>query len=72
MRIINGWADRLLSVVVPKITAGACCPPDTTIQFCYCVSHEGYAYGRYCSYNCACQISCSTCGDTVYRYQGCS
>jgi len=60
MRAISKIADRLVSVVVPKITAGACCPKDTTLQFCYC--HFGYqAYYRYCSYNCACQLVCGSC-----------
>jgi hypothetical protein len=60
MRIINRMADRLLAAVVPEIKAGACCPPDTTLHFCYCRGFQ-VAVGRYCSYNCACQLSCGAC-----------
>jgi signal peptidase I len=28
MRLVTTVADRLLSAVVPRATAGACCPPD--------------------------------------------
>jgi len=62
MQIINRMADRLLSAVVPSITAGACCPQDTTLQFCYCVGNLGRAAAyRYCSYNCSCQLICGGC-----------
>jgi hypothetical protein len=69
MKAINAMADRLLSAVVPRITAGACCPPDTTFQLCYCY-YPGYGLYRYCSYNCACQITCGGC-NTVRLTEGC-
>lgn len=59
MHIINRMADRLLSAVLPEITAGACCPKDTQISFCYC--RHGHPWYRYCSYNCACQVICGGC-----------
>ena len=63
MRAISKIADRLLSAVVPKITAGACCPKDTTRQFCYYhPAGSGIPWYRYCSYNCACQLVCGACG----------
>jgi hypothetical protein len=67
MQVINRMADRLLSAVVPKITAGACCPKDTTLQFCYCVALL-YAQYRYCSYNCSCQVVCGGCNVTEMHY----
>lgn len=69
MQVINRMADCLLSAVVPRITAGACCPKDTTLKFCYCVGYQSAAY-RYCSYNCSCQVICGGC-NVEYTTAGC-
>jgi len=60
MQVINRMADRLLSAVIPRIMAGACCPKDTTIQFCRCIGYQLAEY-RYCSYTCSCQVICGGC-----------
>ena len=66
MRLITRISDRLVGMVVPEITAGACCPPDTYQQECYCRNLTIYA--KYCSYNCACKVFCGACTNT---YIGC-
>ena len=59
MRIVTGLADRMLSMVAPRATAAACCPPDPWLAECYCHNHSIYA--KRCSYNCACKVFCGTC-----------
>jgi hypothetical protein len=59
MRLVTTVADRLLSVVVPRVTAGACCPPDPWVQECYCSNHTIYV--KTCSYTCACIAHCGGC-----------
>jgi len=66
MRMIERMSDRLLGLMVPEITAGACCPPDPWQQECYCRSHAIYA--KSCSYNCGCKTFCGSCYNT---YIGC-
>jgi hypothetical protein len=70
MRTIGTLADRMLSMVVPKIKAGACCPPDTTQQFCYCQPYHSIDHANFyrsCSYNCACQLVCGGCNTYVVQ-----
>jgi hypothetical protein len=66
MRIITRMSDRLLGLVVPEITAGACCPPDPWQQECYCRNHTVYV--KNCSYTCACAVHCGGCTNS---YIGC-
>jgi len=66
MRMIARMSDLLLGLVVPEITAGACCPPDPWQQECYCRNHTIYV--KTCSYNCACAVHCGSCSNS---YIGC-
>jgi hypothetical protein len=66
MRMITRMSDRLLRLVVPEITAGACCPPDPWQQECSCTNHTIRA--KSCSYNCGCKVFCGSCYNT---YIGC-
>ena len=59
MRLVTTVADRLLSAVVPRAIAGACCPPDPWVQECYCHSHTVYV--KNCSYTCTCAAHCGGC-----------
>jgi hypothetical protein len=69
MQLLTKAADRLLSAVVPHVTAGACltCPPSWTTEVgCPCVTqHSGSReqYVKTCSRSgCECQtIECSSC-----------
>jgi len=49
----------MLSMVAPRATAAACCPPDPWLQECYCHNHSVYV--KNCSYNCACKVFCGSC-----------
>ena len=59
MRFVNSLADRLLGVVAPKATAGACVPPDPWTQYCSCTSHVVRV--KNCSYDCKGTAVCGTC-----------
>jgi hypothetical protein len=61
LRMVAKMADRLLSVVVPTVTAGACCPHDPYVQECRCHSATKSVWVKSCSLNCACQPVCSAC-----------
>lgn len=65
MRLIAPIADRLLSAVVPRVTAGACCPPDTQQVACdgcgRTSQHLWMRAWKTCSYNCACKLMCGPC-----------
>lgn len=51
IRMLTSVGDRLLSRVVPSVTAAGCCPRDM-----YCKNHN-----RFCL-DCACHyIPCGTC-----------
>lgn len=54
-RIVARAADKLLGAFAPKISAGACCPPD---GYYTCYNHAKL----YCKYNCSCQVYCSQVG----------
>lgn len=64
MRLMNLVADRLLSAVVPRITAGACCAGDPFWKTCFC--EDGVWFHKSCHYNCSCGVVCGDCTDTVY------
>ncbi len=60
MRIIRTMADRMLSAVVPTVTAAAiCCQPDPQVYECYC--HNGVLYLKTCTPRCNCTLSCGPC-----------
>jgi hypothetical protein len=69
LRFIAPIADRILSAIVPRATAGACCPPDPYLVACTgCYrgySHQYVYEAKTCSYNCACQVSCGGCNTLV-------
>jgi hypothetical protein len=53
-------ADRLLSAVVPKTIAAACCAPDCFYQYKNETSGgHCYRYKRYCCYTCTCSLNCN-------------
>jgi hypothetical protein len=64
-QLLGSIADRLVTLAVPKTTAGACCPPDPYRDTCYCgpVGTDGHPwiYYRDCRTNCGCQESCGGC-----------
>lgn len=64
MHFISPIADRMLSVVVPRVTAGACCPPDphqVACGPCYVNRLTRHQTQRTCSYTCACKVVCGGC-----------
>ncbi len=68
MRMITRMADRLLSTVVPEITAGACCPQhgQQVINPCYCSG--GHVYEQTCYVDCGCHRSnCTACREIGTR-----
>ena len=63
-QLLGSIADRLVTLAVPKTTAGACCPPDPYRETCYCKVGSDYhpwVYYRDCRTNCNCQESCGSC-----------
>jgi hypothetical protein len=61
MRLLDVAADRLVSLLAPKTTAGACaCDPAPYTQVCS-GCHERTKYTRNCSYDCNCKVYCSPC-----------
>ena len=62
MRLINSLADRVLGVVAPKTTAGACIPPDPYTRYCSCTSHTVKV--KNCNNNCAGVVFCGSCYST--------
>jgi hypothetical protein len=64
MRMINKLADRLLSAVVPEITAGACCSLNGTkyTQECYCKGER--VWFQHCQIGCTCKATCGACYNT--------
>jgi len=68
VRIIATLADRLLGLMVPTVTAGACCPHDPWVQECSCHESTETVWAKNCQYNCACQPVCGACYNT---YIGC-
>ena len=66
MALIQKAADRMLSLVAPKLTAGASCCADSgkhVTQYCYggyCT--DDYIYKQNCVLNCFCEpIYCGAC-----------
>lgn len=60
MRVINRAADRMLTALVPKITAYGC-TPGTHTYFCYCRLIGNEFYGRFTQV-----CTCSGNGSTLY------
>lgn len=65
MRLLTMAADRLLSTVVPHVTASACIACPTITVYCECSSHGNslVKWYRQCSYSgCECQTEhCGAC-----------
>jgi hypothetical protein len=67
MRMITKLADRMLSAVVPEITAGACCPD--TYVYVSCACKKNVQYQKLCHPNCTCtELLCSGC---IYNESEC-
>lgn len=64
MRVVAKAADRLLGLVVPGITAGACCSFSGRHfqQECSCTG--GTVWIRNCTVTCTCGSSCGACFDS--------
>jgi hypothetical protein len=66
--LIEKVADRMLSLVAPKLTAGACCLSygKHVTHYCYgdrCT--DCYIYKQNCVINCFCEIICGACYKAV-------
>jgi hypothetical protein len=63
MRIIANLADRLLSAVVPEITAGACCSDNGKTYYVKCdlCKEKGVGLEKKCVVNCYCHAICGPC-----------
>jgi len=59
LRFVSNLADRLLGAVAPRVTAGACVPPDQWKQSCGCVSH--IIRYKNCHYSCNGTPVCGSC-----------
>jgi hypothetical protein len=58
MRLLDVAADRLVGLLVPKTTAGACeCRPEPWTQCC----GPHIALSQVCQYDCNCKIYCGGC-----------
>lgn len=53
IQLLERAADRIVTAVVPKATAGACACGDGEYHFCYCV-WKGLSYYRWQAYTCDC------------------
>jgi hypothetical protein len=65
MAVVSALADRMLSAVVPRASAGACCPPDGQAEICFCSGC--WRYLKYCHYTCNCVWTCGACYNANYR-----
>jgi hypothetical protein len=66
LRFITPLADRLLSMVVPAMSAGACCPPDpyqVACGPCYKNRLTEHQSQKTCTYTCACKVHCGGCSN---------
>lgn len=65
MRILTEMVDRMLSAVVPEITAGACCSMNGQHykSFCSCPCGK-YQRQKNCIIDCACHGICGACYNT--------
>lgn len=63
MKVIGKLADRLLSAVVPEISAGACCTESGQVYYVNCNECDGNGIGleKKCVVNCYCQGVCGAC-----------
>jgi hypothetical protein len=61
--LIEKFADRMLSLVAPKITAGACaCNGPVTLSCFSGFCKDGHHYAKVCNVTCNCSIiSCGPC-----------
>lgn len=65
MRVVDKLGDRLLGMVLPRLTASAGCPPDCWYQAC------GTCYRKRCCYTGACKVSCGSCGYSITSSLNC-
>jgi len=63
LHLLERVADRLVGVVAPRATAGACiCSSDDNWwEFCYCGSPPGTPYYRLHEFDCTCHVKVSAC-----------
>lgn len=61
MRLINRMADRLLTAVVPAISAGACCSKYKQSFGRECSCNDGRLIEQTCTYGCHCAVTCGPC-----------
>jgi hypothetical protein len=63
MAIIGKAADRMLALVVPKLTAGACCLSygHRSTQRCFNGCKDCHEWEQNCVVNCFCEIICGSC-----------
>lgn len=62
MRLVTRAADRLLSVIVPRVTASAGCPPNSWTQTCGC--YGGNLFQQKCYIDSRCKTICNHCHPT--------
>ena len=55
-RRLEALGERMLGLVVPRVTASAGCPPDPWCAAC------GTCHLKRCSQNLGCQTFCGSCG----------
>jgi hypothetical protein len=63
MKFFGKAADKVLSYVVPGLTAGACCVGSGTSSTVSCNECAGNGIGlaKKCTVTCFCQLSCGAC-----------
>ena len=63
MRFLGVAADRLLGLVLPGLTAGACCTSagHTLVENCGTCAGNGIGLGKKCVVTCICTLSCGAC-----------
>jgi hypothetical protein len=63
VHLINRMADRLLTAVVPEISAGAskCCSKNGQSFGRECSCNDGRLIEQTCTYGCHCAVTCGPC-----------
>jgi hypothetical protein len=64
-RAIEALGDRLVSLVVPKVTAAACVPPDPETLLCSCPPPGKSGTYKNCHYTCTGAWVCGACYTVV-------
>jgi hypothetical protein len=66
---VAALGDRILGLVVPRVTAEAACPcQGDFLQYCGCYSYgsDYRKYYRTCYFNCDCSHYCDSCIYSAY------